>query len=236
MVPTGPRRCGSRPPDWKRPRPATPPAGKPYWTPVSASSSLICPSGLAPRLVAASRIEGPTVAQLMDQAALVEAAAALVGGLPDPATPLGARLEAVPPWLAQLPAALAQAGLTDQAARRHGHGRDVVDHLGSVSGCRGGPARQGAALPARRPGRAQCPLPVRQRQEVQVLPRPLMPPPPRPPAARRRQPAASCGHGASRWRRPPATRRRERSGAARRPGGTRSGCRSGSPDWECRRR
>ena len=75
------------------------------------------PAALAPRLVAASRIEAPTAAQLLDQAALVEEAAGVVGGLPDPSTPIGARLEAVRPWLERLPAALAQAGLADQATR-----------------------------------------------------------------------------------------------------------------------
>jgi SEC-C motif len=75
------------------------------------------PAGLAPRLVAASRIEEPTAAQLLVQAALVEEAAAIVGGLPDPATALGARLDGVRPWLERLPGALARAGLADQATR-----------------------------------------------------------------------------------------------------------------------
>jgi hypothetical protein len=75
------------------------------------------PNGLGPRLVAASSVEAPTIAQLRDHAALVEAAAALMAGLPDPQTALGGRLTPVRRWLAGLPATLADAGLADEAAR-----------------------------------------------------------------------------------------------------------------------
>ncbi|HEX3539550.1 MAG TPA: SEC-C metal-binding domain-containing protein [Acidimicrobiales bacterium] len=72
------------------------------------------PDGLGPRLLAAATSSDGDVAE---QAALVIEAAGLMAGLPDPQTPLGARLAPVRLWLEGLPAAMADAGLDEEAPR-----------------------------------------------------------------------------------------------------------------------
>ena len=71
------------------------------------------PNGMGPRLVAASQVPAPTAPELREQATLVDTAAKVVGGLPDPDTPLGARVAPVRPWLEGLPGAMTAAGLDD---------------------------------------------------------------------------------------------------------------------------
>jgi hypothetical protein len=73
------------------------------------------PNGLGPRLVAAAAIPSPSRTQLLEQLALVNGAARLMNGLPDPATALGARMEPVRAWLSHFPDDLEAHGLTGPA-------------------------------------------------------------------------------------------------------------------------